>query len=205
MLYRKNFFFSYLAPNPVHEYWIANDLLINNLKNNRTLPRDLDVQFFFQLFPHHVKMVYVNNLKKVTKKEKQKILKENLHSIRFSYVFVLFLRFCFSLKKYALFHSHFYKSIYALSRLLYIDKNFVQKFCVWTIRAIFRNRAVPLYKKFFSEKFCPVGYVTGWLVRIWTHKNADEKAHTLSRRSKNVRKRTKTYKKRTLCKFTFTT
>ena len=68
----------------------------------------------------------------------------------------VFLRFCFSLKKYALFHPHFYKSIYALSRLLYIDKNFVQKFCVWTIRAIFWNRAVPLYKKFFSENFCPV-------------------------------------------------
>ena len=33
--------------------------------------------------------------------------------------------------------------------------------------------------------------MTVWLVRIWTHKNADEKAHTLSRRSKNVKKRTK--------------
>ena len=39
-------------------------------------------------------------------------------------------------------------------------------------------------------------------MRIWTHKNADEKAHTLSRRSKNVKKRTKTYEKRILCKFT---
>ena len=100
----------------------------------------------------------------------------------------VFLRFCFSLKKYALFHPHFCKSISALSKLLYMDKNFVQKFCVWTIRAIFRNKAVPLYKKFFSENFCPVGYVTVWSVRIWTHKNADEKAHTLSRRSKNVKK-----------------
>ena len=45
--------------------------------------------------------------------------------------------------------------------------------------------------------------MTVWLVRIWTHKNADEKAHTLSRRSKNVKKRTKTYEKRILCKFTF--
>ena len=44
--------------------------------------------------------------------------------------------------------------------------------------------------------------MTVWLVRIWTHKNADEKAHTLSRRSKNVKKRTKTYEKRILCKFT---
>ena len=45
--------------------------------------------------------------------------------------------------------------------------------------------------------------MTVWLVRIWTHKNADEKAHTLSRRSKNVKKRTKTYEKRILCKLTF--
>ena len=68
----------------------------------------------------------------------------------------VFLRFCFFLKKYALFHPHFYKSISTLSRLLYVGKNFVQKFCVWTIRAIFQNRAVPLYKKFFSENFCSV-------------------------------------------------
>ena len=113
----------------------------------------------------------------------------------------VFFRFCFSLKKYALFHPHFYKSIYALRRLLYIDKNFVRKFCVWTIRAVFRNRAVPLYKKIFRKTF--VQYVTVWLVRIWTHKNADEKAHTLSRRRKNVKKRTKTYEKRILCKITF--
>ena len=39
-------------------------------------------------------------------------------------------------------------------------------------------------------------------MRIWTYKNADEKAHTLSRRSKNVKQRTITYEKRILCKFT---
>ena len=39
-------------------------------------------------------------------------------------------------------------------------------------------------------------------MRIWAYKNADEKAHTFSRRSKNVKKRTKTYEKRILCKFT---
>ena len=42
-------------------------------------------------------------------------------------------------------------------------------------------------------------------MRIWTYKNADEKAHTFSRRSKNVKKLTKTYEKRILCKFTFKT
>ena len=67
-----------------------------------------------------------------------------------------FLRFCFSLKKYALFHPQYYKSISALSRVLYKDKNFVQKFLVWRIRAIFQNRAVPLYKKIFSENFSSV-------------------------------------------------
>ena len=48
-------------------------------------------------------------------------LKANLHSIRFLSVF---LRFCF-LKKYALFHPHFYKCISALSTLLHIGKKFV--------------------------------------------------------------------------------
>ena len=40
-------------------------------------------------------------------------------------------------------------------------------------------------------------------MRVWAYKNADEKAHTFLRRSKNVKKRTKTYEKRILCKFTF--
>ena len=70
------------------------------------------------------------------------------------------------------------------------------------VRAIFRNKAVPFTKNIFPKTF--VQYVTVWLVRIWTHKNADEKAHTLSWRSKNVKKRTKTYEKRIVCKFTYT-
>ena len=36
-----------------------------------------------------------------------------------------FLRFCFSMKKYALFCPHFLKSIAALIRLLHIGKEFV--------------------------------------------------------------------------------
>ena len=104
----------------------------------------------------------------------QAIVKVNLHSIRFLYVFVLFFTFLLLREKVCAFHPHFYKSISALSRLLYVDKNFVQKFCVGTIRAIFRNKAVPLYKKFFRKTF--VQYVTVWFVRIWTYKNADEKS-----------------------------
>ena len=45
--------------------------------------------------------------------------------------------------------------------------------------------------------------MTVWLMRVWTYKNADEKLHTFSRRSKNVKKRTKTDEKRILCQSTF--
>ena len=44
-------------------------------------------------------------------------VKVNLHSILFHTFSSVFLRFCF-LTEYALFHPHFYKSIFALSRLL---------------------------------------------------------------------------------------
>ena len=106
-------------------------------------------------------------------------LKANLHGIRFSYVF--FLGFCLSLKKYALFLPHLYKFIFAVSRLLHVDKNSVQK-------AIFQNRTVHLFQNCFWKTF--VQYVTVWLVRIWTHKNADEK-HSFSWKRKNLQTRTK--------------
>ena len=32
-----------------------------------------------------------------------------------------------------------------------MHKNFAPKFFVWTVRAIFQNRAVPLNKNFFSQ------------------------------------------------------
>ena len=91
--------------------------------------------------------------------QKFALAKVNLHSIRFSSVF---LSFGFSLEKYALFHPHFYKSISALSRLLHIGKNFVQKFCVWTTRAIFQNRAVPFYKKVFFGKLLSSVWLYGY-------------------------------------------
>ena len=59
-------------------------------------------------------------------KKGQKLVTVNLRSIFFD----RFLRFCLSVKKYAPFLPHFYKSIPALSGLLVIDKYFVQKFCV---------------------------------------------------------------------------
>ena len=54
--------------------------------------------------------------------------------------------------------------------------------------------------KIFEQNFCQ--YITVYLVRKWTYNNADEKAHTFSPRSKNVKKRTKEDKKRILRKFT---
>ena len=36
----------------------------------------------------------------------------------------------------------------------------------------------PLCKKIFEKTY--VKYVTVWLVRIWTYKNADEKEHSFS-------------------------
>ena len=54
----------------------------------------------------------------------------NLLSIRFSYVFVRFFTFLLLLEKYALFHPHFCKSIYALSRLLYIDEILFKILCM---------------------------------------------------------------------------
>ena len=44
------------------------------------------------------------------------------------------------------------------------------------MKAMFQSRAVPVYsftKNFFRKTFGQ--YVKGWLVRIWTYKNADKK------------------------------
>ena len=123
----------------------------------------------------------------------------NLHSVRFSSHIVRFFTLLLLLEKVSAFHLHFYRSIIALSRLPYIGKNFFFKFSLRTTRAIFQTGAVPLYKNFFSENFCPVCdcqvsadmdlQKCGWI------------AHTFSR-SKNVKKWTKTVEKQILCKFT---
>ena len=128
----------------------------------------------------------------------------NLHSIRFSYVFVrfVFLRFCFSLTKYALFHPHFYVSISALTRQSHTGQKFSEKIFCKGVQLYFEISLFSFIHKIFEQNFYL--YITVYLVRIWTYKKGDEKAHTLSRRSKNVKKRTKTYEKRILCKFTFT-
>ena len=71
-----------------------------------------------------------------------------------------FFPFCF-LKKYALFHPHFYKSISALSRLLHtvqikiLLKNFLRK----RQERYFKIGLYPFAKTFFRKTF--VQYVSG--------------------------------------------
>ena len=110
-------------------------------------------------------------------------LKVNLHSIRFSYVFVRFFTFLLLLDSHIL------------------DKSFPKKFFCKGVQPYFEISLLSFIPKIFEQNFYL--YITVYVVRIWTHKNADEKAHTLSSRSKNVKKRTKTHEKRILCNFTF--
>ena len=104
------------------------------------------------------------------------------------------------MKKYALFHPHFCMSISAPTKLSHTGEKFSEKKFLWRIQLYFEISLLSFIHKIFEQNFYL--YVTVYLVRIWTYQNADEKAHTFSRRSKNVKKRTKTDEKRILCKFT---
>ena len=105
---------------------------------------------------------------------------------------VVFLRFCFSVKKYALFNPHFYMFLSTLTRLPHTG----QKFFVKGYSFILKISLCVVHTQNFYTKFL---YVTVYFVRIWAYKNADEKAHTFSRRSEKVKK---TDEKQKLCKFT---
>ena len=74
------------------------------------------------------------------------------------------------------------------------------QFKYW-VQPYFEISLLSFIRKIFEQNFYQ--YITVYLVRIWTYKNADEKAHTFSKRSKNVKKRTNTDEKRIRCKFTF--
>ena len=100
----------------------------------------------------------------------------------------VFLRFCFFLKKYALFHPHFYKSASALTRKSHTGQNCFVKFFVKEYISTLKYRSYRSYMKFLNKIFI---YIQVNLLRIWTNKNANEKARTFSRISKNVQKRTK--------------
>ena len=126
-------------------------------------------------------------------------LKVNLHSIRFSYVFVRFFTFLLLLEKVYAFSSAFLcVHIRTNQTVTYWTKVVRKNFFCKGVRRYFEISLLSFVHKIFEQNFYL--YITVYLVRIWTYKNADEKAHTFSRRSKNVKKRTKTYEKRILCK-----
>ena len=128
-------------------------------------------------------------------------LKVNSHSIRFSYVFVRFFTFLLLLDKVcALLSAFLCVHIRTNQTVTYWTKVFRKNFFVKGCSSISKYGSYRSYTKFLNKIFI---YITVYLVRIWTYKNANEKAHTFSRRSKNVKERTKTYEKRILCKFTF--
>ena len=129
-------------------------------------------------------------------------IKVNLHSIRFSYVFVRFFTFLLLLDEVCAFSSAFLcVHIRTNQTVTYWTKVFRKIFFVKGYSSISKYSSYRSYTKFLNKIFIYI--LTVYLVRIRTYKNADEKAHTFSRRSKNEKKRTKTYEKRILCKFTF--
>ena len=107
----------------------------------------------------------------------------------------IFLRFCFSVKKYAIFYPHFYMFISALTRQLHTGQKFSEKFFCKGVQLCFEISLLSFIHKIFEQNFYL--YITVYLVQMLTYKNADEKARTFSRRSKNGRKTD-----RLLCIFT---
>ena len=106
-------------------------------------------------------------------------------SIRFS---TAFFRFCFSMKKYSLFLPHFCesKSAIKINRYFLLIKILFKKFRVLAMRAIFRNRAVLLYKKTVWKTVFQSVII--WLEQIWTYKYINEKYFLMK---KNGQKRKK--------------
>ena len=82
-----------------------------------------------------------------------------------------------------------------------LNKDFPKNIFGKGVQLYFEISLFSFIRKIFEQKFYL--FITVYLVRIWTYKNANEKAHTFSRRSKIAKKkRTKTDEKRIPCKFT---
>ena len=75
-----------------------------------------------------------------------------------------------------------------------LNKSFPKKILRKGVQLYFEISLLSFIHKIFEQN--PYPYTTVYLVRTRNHKNADEKAHTPPRRSKNAKKRTKTHKKR---------
>ena len=66
-----------------------------------------------------------------------------------------------------------------------LDKSFPKKNFCKRVQLYFEISLLSFTHKIFEQNFL---LYTVFLVQIWTYKNAEEKAHTFLRRSKNVKK-----------------
>ena len=116
--------------------------------------------------------------------------KLDLHSICFSSVFAVFFKFLLLRKKVCNFSSAFlYVNILTNQIVTYWTKVFQKNFFGKRYSSTLKYRYYRSHTKFLNKIFMNI---TVYLMRIWPYKNVDEKAHSFSRRSKNVKKRTKT-------------
>ena len=130
------------------------------------------------------------------------MLKMDLDSIRFSSFFVRFFIFLLLREKVCDFFSAIlYVHIHTNQTVIYLTKVFRKKIFVNGYKVCFGISLLSFIQKIFEQNFYL--YTTVYLVPIWTYENTNEKGEFFSRRSKNVKKRTKTDKKRMLCEFTF--
>ena len=95
----------------------------------------------------------------------------------------LFVRFFFSIKNYVFIVRIFtaYVHIRTKQTVTYRTKVFRKHFC----------KSVQLYFEILLFERNIYQYVAVYLLQKQTYKNAEEKAHTFSRTSKNLKKRTK--------------
>ena len=106
------------------------------------------------------------------------------------FAFRLRLHVFFSMKNYVVFSSAFLYVHIALTKLSHTGQKFSQSIFGKGVQLCFEI-------SFFEQNFYLYSYVTIYLVRIWTYKNAEEKARTFSR-STNLKKKADV--NRILCK-----
>ena len=82
----------------------------------------------------------------------------------------------------------FYMSISALTRQSHTAQKFSENNFCKGVQHYFEISLLSFIHKIFEQNFYL--YMTVYLVRIRTYKNADKKAHTFSRRSNNGKKQT---------------
>ena len=110
-------------------------------------------------------------------------MKEDLHCIRFSYAFVLYV---FSFPRKSMFFYVIFIRPYPHSPDCHkLNKRFPKKVFCKEVQPYFEISLWSFKHKIFEQNFCQ--YATVYLVRIWTCKNANEKVHTFSWKSKHAK------------------